>query len=724
MTIHNVLIFPECDFVVDHFPITFTTPLLVDKSPKYLKCIRSTRSFNFDNWCSFISNYVPASDDVSSLYRDFSDSAATYLDLHCPRRVVKSRTLSAPWFDAELKSLRTSRRKAEHAFLKNRTDLSLFAYPSARTLYRSALQRKHRLYYTDLLSSCSTTKQLFDASNTLLHRRQVNYKLPSFSCAKELSNRFIDFESKISSITASFPPDRNTVIEFPAATSVFESFHSVTADDPEKTISSMNLTETDADVIPTKHFSNRTFLSAIIPFLINNTSLSSGVFPSIKQATVVPLLKKPNADPEDLAKYRPLSHLSFISKLFEKVVAAQLVNYLTVNNLLPKFQSGFRKNHSIETAITGIHNDILFVLDKRKAASLLLLDLTAAFDTVSHILLIRTLKQLGLRGNVFNWFSSYLCNREECIKINNCRSRIRIVLCGVPQGSTLGPILFTIYTISISFYLDCLNIPYHLYADDTQLYLCIDINDCESKLSDINLLILDIKTFLKRLHLDLNADKTEILFINPSSPDGRSVKTLGCILSNDKLLSKLIDSVIQRCNLTLRELWQIRNYLSIHTSRTLINSLITCHLDLFNGCLSAFPDYQITKLQKLQNGCARLIFRLPKHLHITPFIHQLHWLKLSYRITFKVCLLVWKCFHGLAPEYLTELLKYSSSGLRSQSSKLLTAERFCLDNTRGAFALVGPRLYNRLPLEVREAGSLDGFKTKLKTHLFQLQLDS
>ena len=128
MTIHNVLIFPECNFVVDHFPITFTTPLLVDKSPKYfLKCIRSTRSFNSDKWCSFISNYVPASDDVSSLYRDFSDSAATYLDLHCPPRVVKSRTLSAPWFDAELKSLRTSRRKAEHALLKNRTNVSLFA---------------------------------------------------------------------------------------------------------------------------------------------------------------------------------------------------------------------------------------------------------------------------------------------------------------------------------------------------------------------------------------------------------------------------------------------------------------------------------------------------------------------------------------------------------------------------------------------------------------------
>ena len=170
------------------------------------------------------------------------------------------------------------------------------------------------------------------------------------------------------------------------------------------------------------------------------------------------------------------------------------------------------------------------------------------------------------------------------------------------------------------------------------------------------------------------------------------MKTIGCILSNDKLLlSKHIDSVIQHCNLTLRELWQIRNYLSIHTSVTLINSLITCHLDLFNGSLSAFPEYQITKLQKLQNRCARLIFRLPTHFHITPFIHQRHWLKNLYRITFKVCLFVWKCLHGLVPEYLTELLKYSSSGLRSQSSKLFTAYKLCLDNTRGAFVLAGPR---------------------------------
>ena len=171
------------------------------------------------------------------MYRDLTDSASTYLDLHCPRRVVKARSLSAPWFDAELRSLRTSRRKAEHAFLKNRTDISLLAYRAARALYRSSLQRKHRLYYTGLLSSCSTTKQLFDTSNTLLQRRQVNYRLPSFSCAEELSHRLIDFfESKCSAITLYFPPDHDTFIEFPAATSVFESFQAVTAAQLEKTI--------------------------------------------------------------------------------------------------------------------------------------------------------------------------------------------------------------------------------------------------------------------------------------------------------------------------------------------------------------------------------------------------------------------------------------------------------------------------------------------------------
>ena len=108
----------------------------------------------------------------------------------------------------------------------------------------------------------------------------------------------------------------------------------------------MNLSETDADVIPTKQFSNRNFLYAILPFLLLliNSSLSSGVFPSLlTQATVNTLLKKLNADPEDLSKYRPTSHLPYISKLFEKVVAAQLVNYLTLNNLLLKFPSGFRK---------------------------------------------------------------------------------------------------------------------------------------------------------------------------------------------------------------------------------------------------------------------------------------------------------------------------------------------------------------------------------------------
>ena len=178
-----------------------------------------------------------------------------------------------------------------------------------------------------------------------------------------------------------------------------------------------------------------------------NNSLVFGVFPSVyKSALVKPLLKKMSLDPDDLKNYHPVSNLSFLSKVLERIVLSQLNKHLNHNNLLSPLQSAYRPNHSTETALLRIVNDLLTAMDNNKICILTLLDLSAAFDTVDHqIPLTRLQHSFGISGPALSWFSSCLCNRTHAVTIISLQSEHTTPHYGIPQGSVLSPVLFILY---------------------------------------------------------------------------------------------------------------------------------------------------------------------------------------------------------------------------------------------------------------------------------------
>ena len=190
-------------------------------------------------------------------------------------------------------------------------------------------------------------------------------------------------------------------------------------------------------------------LLPIISRIINN-SLSTGSFPDeFKLALVTPLLKKLGLELV-FPSFRPVSNLSFISKLSERVVADQFIQYCMDNGLYEPFQSAYTKHRSTETALLRIHNDILQSMDKQCVSLLVLLDLSAAFDTVDHHVLLPILeRKYGVTGTVLDWFHSYLSGRTQCVSIDGVKSDPQSLKYGVPQGSVLGPILFSVYTSSL-----------------------------------------------------------------------------------------------------------------------------------------------------------------------------------------------------------------------------------------------------------------------------------
>ena len=204
-----------------------------------------------------------------------------------------------------------------------------------------------------------------------------------------------------------------------------------------------------------------------------NLSLSSGTIPdALKIAELLPALKKPDADFMNYSNFRPISNFKMVPKVIEKSVAVQLSAYISTHRLDEWFQSAYKLHHSTETALVRVQNDILCATDSNHSVILLLLDLYAAFDTVDHsIRLSRLSDRLSVNGTVLAWFESCLKSRKYYVQVEGSKSTTPTASCAVPQGSTLGPLLYALYTVPVADIIKSHNLLYHFHADDTQLYV-------------------------------------------------------------------------------------------------------------------------------------------------------------------------------------------------------------------------------------------------------------
>ena len=523
--------------------------------------------------------------------------------------------------------------------------------------------------------------------------------------------------------------------------SSLRTFTPISQEELLKTIRSMSLKTCELDPLPASLYSD--CLPALLPFTtdIINTSLKSGTVPdSFKSAIVRPLLKKHNLDPNELKNYRPISNLCFLSKLLEKVVLNQLNFHLSTNNLLNPFQSAYRQSHSTETALLHILNDLLLATDSGKVSLLTLLDLSAAFDTIDHtILLTRLQHTFGISDTALSWFSSYLSDRKQTVLINGIYSQSAHLTCGVPQGSVLGPVLFPLYASPLSTIIESHSLKHHFYADDTQLQDSASPENIQTLLTRTSECYSDVKNWMTNNKLKINDDKTEAILIstrqklsqlpplslqlcNTTIPISGSAKNLGVHLDSTLSMQNFVSQTAKSCYYHLHRISLIRKHLNTEATVKLVLCLIMSRIDYCNSLLSGVNQSYIHTLQRIQNNAARLILKKKKTDHISPLLTQLHWLPVQKRILYKLDTICYKCLNNAAPDYLTSLLNSykPSRTLRSASDPLTLKTPRTKLNSYGprAFSVSGPLSWNNLPLSVRQQPTFSSFKTSLKTHLF------
>ncbi len=329
------------------------------------------------------------------------------------------------------------------------------------------------------------------------------------------------------------------------------------------------------------------------------------------------------------------------------------------NYICEEFQSGFRPHHSTETPLVKITNDLLLASDQGFFSLLVLLDLSAAFNTIDHDILIDCLQNYkGIQGQALRWFRSYLSDRYHFVYLNGESSQLSPVKYGVPQGSVLGPLLFSINMLPLGNIIRKYRIIFHCYADDTQLYISTRPDET-SKLSKQTECVKNVKGWMTNNFLLLNSDKTYITYWTKKQYTeslGSQFATRqmfflysqhsGCYIRQQIIFWKIIFPHVTETHFSILEtLPSYGNMLTVSDAEKLVHAFMACRLDYCNALLGGCPASSINKLHIVQNAAARVLTRSRKYDHITPILQSQHWLPIKFRISYKILLLAYKALN-------------------------------------------------------------------------------
>ena len=488
---------------------------------------------------------------------------------------------------------------------------------------------------------------------------------------------------------------------------------------------------TGLDEIPARFLKDSApYIKTHITFLINSSVVNNVVPTDLKSAKVKPLFKKDNRS--EVSNYRPVSILSIVSKILERAVYNQLESFLVKNGLLYEYQSGFRGNHSTDSCLIHLSDHIRGQTSNGLFTGMIMLDLQKAFDTVDHDILCRKLRAMGVES--VEWFRSYLADRTQSVHVNAAKSDFKSVVCGVPQGSILGPLLFLTYVNDMKTSISS-NCKLILYADDSAILyshkdpstisqvLGKELESCSKWLIDNKLSLHLGKTECILFGSKRKLTKVDNFHIQCNDHVIKSqtyVKYLGSILDADLSGTSIVNNIVKKVNSRLKFLYRQRDFLNKSLRKSLCNSLIQCHLDYVSSSWYCGLTKQLKhKLQIVQNKMVRFINN--SHCRtslVVSHFEELGLLNVEQRCKQLRLNHIHKIFYNKCPSYMkdnfvkcTDVHQY---GNRSRFNFYVPqVDGF----TSSSFYYNGITDWNALPDNIKSIESKFTFKKLVKTHL-------
>ena len=470
---------------------------------------------------------------------------------------------------------------------------------------------------------------------------------------------------------------------------------------------------------------------------IFNLCLKQGICPdSLKVAKVIPLYK--SGDKSRVSNYRPISVLPCFSKILERIMYTRLYDHLLKHNILYNKQFGFQKGHSTEHAVINITNEILNEFDKNRFTIGIFIDLSKAFDTVNHEILLKKLDMHGIRNNNLLWFRNYLSRRQQAVSFSSINSSLKKIICGVPQGSILGPLLFLIYVNDL--YVSSKILNFTLFADDTNIFFSGE--NLKSMFSSINEELIHVSNWFRANKLSLNVSKTQyILFMKPSQTENIPLKLpklcinetdikrvnsttfLGVVIDEHLSWKKQINLISNKVSKNLGIMYKTKHLLNRNCLKNLYFAFIHSYLNYCNMAWASTYKSHLKRLLNVQKKAVRIIMNKDTYADTRPLMKDLNILNIYQMNLFQILLFMFKSKNETNPRVFKSKFavinhryptRYSTNNLKIPTTRLR--------KTDFSITCRGPSLWNKIPTtEIKNITSMQTFQTKLKYLLLNIE---
>jgi hypothetical protein len=632
-----------------------------------------------------------------------------------------------PWITQNLKYLMSLRNKAHSKYKKNKTNQNWESYRQLRNFVTASMDREKKAFLEDRIRRNGSRDNWKLLRELKVYGKEKSSVPDELGTVDEINDYFVNIpqvDPDPDTLNFYLNGYRDNILSF--------DFRMATTEEISTALFSIKSKAVGTDGISINMLMYcHPFILPVITHLVNYC-IETRTFPDAwKTSYVLPIPKV--SSPSEQKDLRPVSILPALSKVLEKILNSQMKEYVEQCSVLPATQSGFRRDYSCNTALIKVTDDIFQATERGELTTLVLLDYSKAFDKLNHTLMLAILKYLGFGESSCNLLEDYLRGRSQRVMLNGKVSQPKDLLYGVPQGSILGPLLFSLYTSQIVSYLSFCRA--HFYADDTQIYISFkpdEIVDINTKVND------DLGAILKasRSHcLDINPNKSHILLFGKTKPrnscldkinikvDGqglqvvKSAKNLGLVVDTDLRFSEHVNVCIRRAFANLKIIYSQKEILNESLRKMLCDSIVLSHFNfadvIYGPCLLSVDAYRI---QLIQNCCVRLIGGIRgRERGVSAKLREIKWLRMNERRVLHSLVLFNKIIIMKRPNYLHEKIKFRHDihNLDIRHKNDITIPGHVSANFERSFSFNIAKLYNKVPEIIKFYSGLK-FKAAVK----------